>query len=167
MSNRTLSLPPRFWVDKCPCDEFWFEEVFALMVELHAEGGYARLNRQKARPAVWAVLNEGTTFLARLEEQSGGDPAGLPIGVLAMTEQPFWYGDETFLVDHGFYVKPKYRKGRVGVSLLKAAREEAQARNKIAIIAVTNPDRAPKLNGVTVISQNAGFVPVGYTLRLN
>ena len=50
---------------------------------------------------------------------------------------------------------------------MKAARECAQARNKIAFVTVNNPDRRPKKTSMSLESQIAGFVPLGYTIKLN
>lgn len=169
----TLSLPPRFTIEvakvhkKEAADEAAFVEVFEIMLELHKEGGYAPLDMDDAIAAVDAVRRERMTFLARLDAPHGDDPAGFPIGILAMMELPFWYNRRTtYLTDQGFYVRPAYRRGKVGVALLMAARRLAEFRGKIAIVQVTNPDRRPKRNAATVLTQNAGFVPVGYALRL-
>jgi GNAT superfamily N-acetyltransferase len=177
MSNRarpTLSPPPRFSIETADAEsEDSFMDVFELMLELHKEGGYAPLDTRKAAGNVYSVMGEGMTFLARIEAPHetphGTDPAGLPVGVLALTELPFWYGADshTHLLDLGFYVLPRYRRGKVGVRLLMRARQEAQARSKVCLITVTSPDRRPRPTRATIQSQMAGFVPLGYTLRLN
>ena len=149
---------PAIVIETAGCDEDAFCDVFELLLALHKEGGFARLDGEKAGRAVYQTLKEGMTFVARVE--------GKAIGVLALTELPFWYSAATHLLDVGFYVAPKWRKGAVGKALLEAARVEAQVRNKILLITVTNPDRRPKGTRTTIESQIAGFVPVGYTLQL-
>ena len=44
-------------------------------------------------------------------------------------------------------------------------RRIADARNKILLVTVTNPDKRPKKTKMTVQSQNAGYIPVGYTIQ--
>jgi GNAT superfamily N-acetyltransferase len=145
-----------------------FIEVFELMCELHKEGGYAPLDVKAAGGNVYSVMTQGMTFLARLDEPCGSDPAGTPIGVLALTEVGFWYDpNTTHLLDLGYYVRPEYRAGNVGIRLLDRARQEAQDRQKIIFIAITSPDRRPPRTRATLESQMAGFVPLGYSLRLN
>ena len=140
-------------------DEAAFREVFDLALALHQEGGYARLDARKAAEGVYAVLTEGMVWLART-------PDGIAVGTLGLTELPFWYSTDTYLQDAWFYVRPEWRWAQVGVALLRAARDEAQTRNKIALITVTSPDRRPKATPMTLDSQIAGFVPLGYSLRL-
>lgn len=140
-------------------DEASFVEVYELTLELHREGGYAPLDNDKAAAAVYQVLTEGMVWVAR-------DAAGVAIGTIGLTELKFWYSQESYLQDAWLYVRPAFRKGRVGVLLMQAARAEAQKRNKIALITVTSPDRRPKATPMTLDSQIAGYVPLGYTLRL-
>jgi len=155
-----------FTIARATADERDFDDVCDLMLELHREGGYAVLNGQKMANSIFGALEEGMTFLARSE-------AGEPIGVIAMIEFAFWYSDETFLEDRAFYVRPQYRvrpgfQGKsVGVELLRAVRDEGQARNKITFVTVANPDRKPKRTAMSMAGQRLGFVPIGYTLKLN
>lgn len=158
MNNRSKS-SQSITIERAGPDEQSFVEVFELLVALHKEGGYAPLNGEKAAREVYSVLQEGMSFVARV-------PDGTVVGVLCLTESPFYYSDETFLHDRGFYVRPRYRKGRVGGLLLKAAQEEADRRGTVAFVNVTNPDRRPKKNGATLLAITAGYVPMGYLLKL-
>lgn len=148
-----------FAVAPAGTDEATFVDVYALTLALHRQGGHAPLDNDKASAAVYRVLQEGMAWIAR-------DQTGEPIGTLALTELAYWYSQATYLEGAWFYVRPEWRAGRVGVALLKAARAEAQARKRIALITITSPDRRPKRTPMTLESQLAGFVPLGYTLRL-
>lgn len=155
----TASRNPVITIERAGTDEQSFIDVFELLVALHKEGGFAPLKGEKAAREVYSVLTEGMTFIARTAD-------GMAVGVLCLTESPFYYSDETFLHDRGFYVRPRYRKGKVGQMLLKAATEEADRRGRLAFVNVTNPDRRPKKNGATLMAITAGYVPMGYLLKL-
>lgn len=157
--KKTAGQRPAFTIERAGTDEQSFIDVFTLLVELHKEGGFAPMNSQKAAEQVYSVLQQGMTLLARNER-------GEPVGVLPLIEVDFWYSDETFLFGKSFYVKPRYRRGRVGVELLKAAREEGERRNKLVFIETDNPDRKPKKTRAALVMQSAGFVPLGYSIRL-
>lgn len=154
MSKRT-----RLTIKRAQNNEKTFLELVDMLMDLHASGGYAPLNHDKATEAAYRVLSEGMCWIARL--------GGKPVGTLALTESAFWYADQTFLQDAWFWVDPEQRSRDVGVALLKAAKAEAQARNKLLFVSMTNPDRRPKATATTIATQMAGFVPLGYTLLLN
>ena len=145
-------------IERADTSESSFEAVFGLLLRLHREGGYAPLDPVKARVNAYRVIEEGMTFLARRD--------GHPVGTLSLTELSFWYAQSTFLQDGWFYVSPEFRKGRVGIALMRAAREEAQRRNRIAFVTVNNPDRRPKSTTMSLESQTAGYVPLGYTMKI-
>ena len=148
-----------FSIEHAGDDEASFADVYALTVALHLEGGFAALDNDKASRAVYQVLQEGLVWVAR-------DESGEAIGTLGLTELSFWYSQDTYLQDAWLYVRPDFRGAQVGVALMRAARAEAQARNKIVLITVTNPDRRPKATAMSLESQLAGFVPLGYTLKI-
>lgn len=158
MSKRKKSAPV-VRIERAANDEQSFCDVFDLLIGLHRDGGYAPLDVSKASANCFRMLAEGMVFVARL-------PDGTAIGTLAMTELTFWYAQDTFLQDAWFYVRPEYRKGHVGVALMRAARDDAQARGKIAFITVNNPDRKPKRTTMALESQTAGYVPVGHTIKI-
>lgn len=139
-------------------DEASFNEVFSLLLDLHKAGGYAELDVETAAANAYAVLKEGMTFVAKID--------GKAIGTLALTELEFWYSKQTFLQDAWLYVMPEHRRGVVGIQLMCAAKAEAQARNKIAFVTLNNPDRRPKATVMSLESQIAGYVPIGYTLKV-
>jgi GNAT superfamily N-acetyltransferase len=150
-----------FTVERAGVEEKDFLEVFALLVALHREGGYAPMEPDDAIADVYDTLKEGMTFLARAAD-------GQPIGVLGLTEVRFWFNRKvTFLDGRWFYVIPAERGGQVGVKLLRAARDEGQARNMITFVSTTNPDRRQKRNQMSLQAQTAGFIPVGYAIKLN
>ena len=137
-----------------------FQDVFGLLLGLHREGGYAHLNRAKAEACCRATLAEGMVLLARGLERK-------PIGTLGLTEMVFWYADRTYLQDAWFFVSPEFRRDRVGVALLNAAKPIAQQRNALLFVTQNNPDRRAKATPMTVESQLAGYVPLGYTLKVS
>lgn len=147
-----------FTIEVAGTDEASFKDVFGLLVKLHAEGGYAVLDADVAAGSAWHILDEGLAFLAR-------DADGKPIGTLALTQLQFWYSLDTYLQDAWFFVLPELRNKGVGLALMQRARSVADELNKILLVTVTNPDRRPKKTPMTLISQNAGYVPVGYTIR--
>lgn len=136
-----------------------FTEVMTLLIELHEENGFAPLDLDKASRNVYRTIGEGMTWLARAGED-------LPIGVLGLTEHAFWYGNLTFLLSAWFYVRPEHRFGRVGVALMRRAREEADRRGLICFIETSNPRKAAKGGLASVAMERAGYIPAGYMLRL-
>lgn len=145
-------------IEKSGTDERSFNDVFTLMLALHRAGGFAPLDVNKSAEHVYQALTDEATFLARID--------GKPVGALSMVDIPFWYSRSTFLQDKGFFVAPEHRRGQVGGALMQAVREEAQHRGRIAMVTVTNPDRRPKKTSMSLESQIAGFVPLGYTIKL-
>ena len=158
MSNRTAHAG--LTIERAGADEASFAEVFDLTLALHKQGGFARMDYEKTAAAVYSTLKDGIVFVARNERREA-------IGTLGLSEQRFWYSQDTFLQDAWVYVRPAYRKGGVGVALMRAARDEAQRRGKICFITVHNPDRRSKKTAMSLESQTAGFVPLGYTIKLN
>lgn len=150
---------PAFTIERAGTDEKSFVDVFELLIDLHKEGGYAPMNERKAIAQTYAVLQEGMTLVARNKE-------GQAIGVLPLMEVPFWYSDVTFLMARDLYVRPRYRRGKVLHELLREARKEAERRNKLLFIEIDNPDRRQKKTKTSLVAQQAGFVPLGYTLQL-
>lgn len=145
-------------VQICEADEPTFLDVFSLLLQLHAAGGYAELNVDKASDNCFRVMETGLCLLARV--------AGRPVGTLALAEVRFWYADTAFLQDAWFFVLPEFRGQRVGIDLLKAAKDVADERQQILFVTVNNPDRRPKRTTMSLESQIAGYVPLGYTLKL-
>lgn len=139
-------------------DEQTFIDVFELLVKLHGEGGFDVLDSDEASRNAYRVLSEGMTLVAR-------DDNGKAIGTLGLVELKFWYSKQTFLQDGWFFVLPKHRKGRVGVELMRAARAIADEKTKMLFVTVNNPDRRVKKTKMTLQSQTAGYVPVGYTIQ--
>lgn len=145
-------------IERAEVTEAAFSKVFALLVALHKEGGYAPLDVEKAAKNALDVMAEGMVFVAEID--------GKPVGTIGLTELSFWYSPQTFLQDAWLFVLPQFRGGQVGVRLMQAARMEAERRNKVAFVTVNNPDRRPKATKQSLESQVAGFVPLGYTLKI-
>ena len=141
-----------------PDSEADFLAVMDLLLELHKVGGYAPLNTDKLCDDTYAVTSQMMTFIARNDDK--------PIGLIGLVEEPFYYSDETFLAAKWLYVRPEHRGGSALKDLLTAAREVAEAKNKLLFVQIDNPDRRPKGTRMTLEAQGAGYVPLGYTLRL-
>ena len=146
-------------VERAGTDEKSFCDVFALLLELYREGGYWRLNLDKAAKNCFSTLTENMTFIAR-------DDNGRAIGVLGLREIDPWFSDDTYLQGTWFYVRPEHRKGRVGVDLMRAAAAEGDARNKIVLCGTDNCDRRRKKTQLGLMFELAGWIPIGYDLRL-
>jgi GNAT superfamily N-acetyltransferase len=171
VAHTTLSSPLRFTIETADADDQeHFLDVMEMTEALHAQGGYAPFDRHHAPMVVNAIMDHGMTYVAR-------DTAGLPIGMLALAEEHFWYNpgpEGLYLQGMGFWVVPEWRgggsedgAGKVGVALLKRAREECEARGMIGLITITDPDRRRKHTPVSLESQTLGFIPLGYTIVLN
>lgn len=135
-----------------------FRILFEMLLELHKIGGYAPLDVDKAASNTYDMLATGVVFIAYVD--------GKPAGVIAGVEQSFWYSQATHLQSIPLYVRAPYRKGQVGRMLLKAFAQEADRRGIIGFVTIDNPDRRPKATKVSIESQLAGYVPVGYTMKL-
>lgn len=146
-------------IERVGNDEQSFVEVFTLLLDQHREVGLAPLDREKAAWHTYGVLSEGMTYVARRAD-------GTPIGTLGMTEQEYWYGRASYLIDAWFYVAPRYRRGPVGSLLMEAATKDADAKGVPAYIDVFNSRRRPKKTKAALMCVRAGYLPVGYTLQL-
>jgi GNAT superfamily N-acetyltransferase len=93
-----------------------------------------------------------------LAEEDGG-----LVGLLGIEDNELRYSDHHVLVDVYFFVLPEYRGGQVGTRLMKAATLEAERRSLPLFIRITNPVRAKKRGRIGEI---AGYIPVGYIVRL-
>jgi GNAT superfamily N-acetyltransferase len=162
-------MPPRFTIETAdPDDQETFLEVFEMSLALQKQGGYAPPDEEAIARDVWATMAQGMTWIARA---APGEPnAGEPLGALGLEEIRFRYSRETFLSNPGFYVRPEYRKVGVGEALIARARQEGEARGKVVLIVVTSPDRGAKRKAFRteagLVAQIAGFVPMGYVLKL-
>ncbi len=161
--NRTSPPPakpsePQIRIEAPANTEANFNILFEMLLELHKIGGYAPLDVDKAAFHTYDMLATGIVFIAYVD--------GTPAGVIAGVEQPFWYSQATHMQSIPLYVRAPYRKGQVGRMLLKAFAEEADRRGIIAFVSIDNPDRRPKATKVSIESQLAGYVPVGYTMKL-
>ena len=135
-----------------------FRLLFEMLLELHKIGGYAPLDADKAAAHTYDMLASGVVFLAYVD----GNPAGCIAGV----EQPFWYSQATHLQSVPLYVRAPYRNGEVGKLLLKAFADEASRRGIIGFVTIDNPDRRPKATKMSIESQLAGYVPLGFTMKV-
>lgn len=149
---------PEIEISIADTSETSFVEVFEMLLALHAEGGYAPLDGDKAMTACYTMLKDGMTFVAKIE--------GNPVGVLVLGERKFWYSESSFLQEVAFFVRPEYRGGMVGIKLMRAAKALADVKGKICFITVNNPDRRTKKTTASIACQVAGYVPLGFTMKI-
>ena len=149
-----------FTIERAGTDEATFMEVFSMLLQEHKEVGCAPLDTDKAAAHCYRILEMGMTFVAR-------DASGSAIGTLSLKEVEFWYSRTSALFDGWFYVPPTHRNGRVGVELLKAAAKEGQARGMLVFVMRANPNRRAKQTTTTLMAEMAGFLPVGYLLKVS
>lgn len=148
-----------FRIERIGHDETTFREVFDLCLGEYREVGYVPINPEKVARSLYEIIDAGMTFIAR-------DAEGKAIGTLGLIELGYWYSDETYLHDKFWFVRPEARPTGAGLGLLKAAKDEAQRRGKILFIGVKNPTRQWKNRTMMLESQDAGYVPFGYTMRM-
>jgi GNAT superfamily N-acetyltransferase len=90
---------------------------------------------------------------------------GCLAGVLILVEEPYWYSDDTLLVDRPFYVLPKYRGADVGRELIRAARFIADQSDMMVLIAETNPNRPRGIKSdMQRVASLMGYTPAGAVL---
>jgi len=155
----TLNRNPAYTVERVGADEKSFVDVFELLLQQHEEIALAPFDQQKAVSQVWQALCDGMTFVARKDD-------GKAVGTISLAEVEWWFGKHTYLTDRWFYVLPRYRRGPVGHLLLRAATAEADERKIPAFVDVVNPNRRHKKTSATLQAIRAGYLPVGYTLKL-
>lgn len=152
--------PEKITVEIAEGDEKTFIEVFELTLMLHKEGGILPLDRETAAESVYNTLAQGMTLIARNE-------AGEAVGSIGLEETSIFYSTETMLWDKWLIVRPQYRNGDVGKRLMAAATEVADAKEKILILTISNPNRQRKAPmKMSLFSQEVGFVPRSYSIRL-
>jgi hypothetical protein len=165
---------PMLVIERATADEATFGAIYKLLLELHHTVGVFPLNPQKMAEQAYGVVAAGMTFIARDIGQFAADnppdpnlAASAPIvGSIGLVESLPWYADEPYLQDKWFFVSPSYR-GPAGLKLLRAARDECIARDRIGYVWNTNPDKRQKALPFGVEAQRLGYVPFGYMLRLN
>lgn len=158
---QTNGAAPKFTIELVSeVNEEIFVEVFALTLLLHEEAGILPLDREKAAESVYKTLSQGMSLIARSDE-------GKVIGTLGIIEQPIYYSTETMLWDKWIFVLPEWRNGDVGKSLLTAAKDVAEAKEKILVIQINNPKRRrkPPLK-MSLAAQQVGYIPKSYSIRM-
>lgn len=150
---------PAITVEVAGHDEASFRDVFELIMAEHEEVAYEPLSPVKAAESCYHTLAQGMTLLAR-------DANGSPIGTLGIVELAYWYSDRTYLQDVWLYVKPEHRCGAVLRKLLSEAKRFADDRSKVLIVTIANPHRRIKRTPLGLVSQEAGYVPFMYSMRV-
>lgn len=109
--------------------------AFELGSEFHAELAESARFPGLSAVKVYGALREsqalGGLFIAVDTERE------LPIGCVAMIEQPYWYSDAVFATDLLFYVSPAGRGTGAARMLLERAKQWAAERDLTLMMAVT------------------------------
>ena len=124
-----------------PCTKEVFDELCLLLIPMAREVGIAPFDLQTARANGYRALSEGMTFVVRHE-------LGPIMGTLSLVRSPLWYArwpEHYQLVDSWFYVAEEHRGGRVGVVLLRAARDLGASLDVPTFVRVVNPNRRERL----------------------
>ena len=129
-----------------------------LLLEHHKVVGLAPINPYKMRDSLCEFLSQGLSLLAMVE--------GKPAGVVVIIETSFWYSDQTFLKDMSLYVRPEFQSKGVFKALLRAFQAEAARRGLPAYISILNPTRVRPSKTPKFHAEYAGFVPLGYAMKL-
>lgn len=157
MSKRHKAKADRFRIEKAVQNEKDFTDIFFLLLKLYELNGYAALDPNKAAGQLYEGLKSDAAWIARKD--------GQPVGTLVLVEIPYWYSQDKYLETMGFYVEPEHR-GLIGPALMRAAREEAKSRGKVALITSSNPHKRAKTRGFSLEAEIAGFAPMGFVIRV-
>ncbi len=140
-------------------DERSFRDVLDLILAEHAEVSYEPMDPQKTAESCFRTLEQGMTLIAR-------DAGGNPIGTLGIVELTYWYSRGSYLQDVWLYVVPEHRGGSVLRALMSRAKSFADARGKVLMVTIANPNRRIKKTALGLVAQEAGYVPFTYSLRV-
>lgn len=135
------------------------ERLYAFIRPMAQEVALAPVDDQRAFQNMAAIVDQGHSFVAW-----DGDEI---VGALGLTMVPYWYAEDTFLIDRFLYVRPDRRFGEVGVKLLRAGRDEGKRTGKSVFILVANPDRKVKQDEAAMYATVAGFSPMAHLLQLH
>lgn len=128
--------------------------ILDLLLEFHAENGFAPLNLDKVKLDVSNLIENLDLFVAYIDEAL--------VGLLGIEDNVLRYSDHHVLVDAYFFVGLKHRGGTIGLRLMQAATLEAERRGLPLYIRVSNPTRARRGR----VSEIVGYFPAGYVVRL-
>lgn len=137
------------------------QQVYAFIRPMALEVALAPVDDVRAFQQFCGIIDEGHTFIA-----IDGDEI---VGALGLTAVPYWYSDgqQSFLIDKFFYVRPDRRFGDIGIKLLRAGRDEGKRVLKSVFVMVANPDRSPKQNAASAYAVVAGYSPFAHLVALH
>lgn len=114
------------------------EEVFKLLLVMHAENGIGRVDEPKARGAISQIINSGGCLISRQN--------GKIVGSVGITMTSWWYSRENFLVDEWFFVHPDHRSEGHATQLIGWMKTAAQVSRVPVVLSVgTTVDALSKL----------------------
>jgi GNAT superfamily N-acetyltransferase len=144
------------------------KELSEFLMGQFREGAYAPLNPTKAIRTIYQAAVDGMSFIVR--DADAGDKI---VGALALHEHDYWYSDWHFLTNPYFYVDPTRRFARIGVLLMRAARQFAEekvqidgSRGMTTFVVVNNPDRRTKGTQNSLFASIAGYTPLGHVIKI-
>jgi len=114
------------------------EEVFTLLLVMHAENGVGRLDEPKARGAISEIINSGGCLISKQN--------GKIVGSVGLTMTSWWYSQDRFLVDEWFFVHPDHRAEGHATQLIGWMKTAAQTCGTPVVLSVgTTVDALSKL----------------------
>lgn len=114
------------------------EEVFQLLLVMHAENGIGRVDEPKALGAISQIINSGGCLISKQN--------GKIVGSVGLTMTSWWYSRENFLVDEWFFVHPDHRSEGHATQLIGWMKTAAQVSKVPVVLSVgTTVDALSKL----------------------
>ena len=148
-------------INRVEPDEASVGPLFEFILPMAEEVAMTEVTVSNAFENCYRTIADGSTFIAK-----DGDEI---VGSLGFAKNAYWYGDgeDYFLIDRWFYVRPDRRFGDVGVKLLRAGRDEGKLLMKNVFVMIANPDRKKKSNEAGIYATVAGYTPFVHMLNLH
>ena len=102
-----------------PADE---EQIFALLMLLHSENGWFRVNDEKVREGIKIATRRQGGFIWVIDEGHIAPKRPRVVATLGMLITRDWYSDDEYLLERWNYVHPKYRKSNYARKLIEQAK---------------------------------------------
>lgn len=107
------------------------EALFAMLRDMHAEGGFLPLDEKKARAQMDAVIRDGLVMVAR--------DGKTIVGSIGIAPSEHWYSSAPVWADFWTYVRPAWRKSRLAPELLSFVTDYVKRQGITLFMAVTSP----------------------------
>lgn len=93
------------------------ESILNLLTDMHTEAGMGSLNKSKVLNTIRHCRQQGCIILAEI--------GGVPVAVMGLKPDSFWWSDDLGLFDQFTYVAPSARKTRAIFKMVSAAKKMA------------------------------------------